>query len=83
MPAAKKTNGKALRAIRTARGLKLNQLAARLDKLGAATAKPSHLCNIETGRRDASDALRNAIALVLGIDVAAIETRPVPHDAAA
>lgn len=83
MTAAMKTNGAALRAIRKGRGLKLVQLADRLITFGGATAKVPHLCNIEAGKRDASDELRSAIAHVLGVPVEAIELQAVRRDPAA
>jgi transcriptional regulator with XRE-family HTH domain len=83
--ATRTTNGAAIRAIRESRGLKYRHVVDRLERLGGATAGRAHLCNIEAGRREASEALLGALAQVLNVPMDALRYGPVeaPRDSAA
>jgi transcriptional regulator with XRE-family HTH domain len=59
-------NPEALRTIRTDRDVKLNELAALVG------CQPSHLCNVEAGRREASPKLIRALAAALHIPLLSI-----------
>lgn len=59
-------NPEALRTIRTDREVKLTDLAK------AVGCNPSHLTNVEAGRREASTALIKKLALALNVNLLAL-----------
>lgn len=72
-------NGPALRATRRGHGLSVRALVARLGEQGTATAHENHIRHLETGTRNASPELINAISNALGVPVDSL-TRDAPTD---
>ena len=69
-------NPEAFRALRLKDGLSLAEAARRLE------VTPSHLSNIEAGRRGASPALIKAMALMLAVPISALVSTPVAEASA-
>ena len=69
-------NPASLRALRTSLGWSVTKFAQ------AAETTPSHISNIEAGRRQASDALIVRMAQTLGVPTAALITNYKPEQVA-